>query len=66
MLIVPRETQPRFPSKNALAHFYLETAGCRDLTKSKTKHPQGESSAHTCVSITEPQDVGHKVSKHKN
>ena len=28
------------------------------------KHPQGESSAHTCVSITEPQDVGHEVSKH--
>ena len=28
---VPRETQPRFPSKNELAHFYLETEGCRTM-----------------------------------
>ena len=27
------------------------------------KHPQGECSAHTCMGIAEPQDVGHEVSK---
>ena len=27
------------------------------------KHPQGESSGHTCVGIAEPQDVGLEESK---
>jgi len=27
------------------------------------KRPQGECSAHTCMGIAEPQDVGHEVSK---
>lgn len=28
------------------------------------KRPQGECSAHTCMGIAEPQDVGHEVSQH--
>jgi hypothetical protein len=28
---VSRETQPRFPSKNTLVYFYLETEGCRTM-----------------------------------
>jgi lactoylglutathione lyase len=36
--IVSRETQPRFPSKNGLAHFYLETAGCRPMAKPEAQH----------------------------
>jgi len=28
------------------------------------ERPQGECSAHTCMGIAEPQDVGHEVSQH--
>jgi catechol 2,3-dioxygenase-like lactoylglutathione lyase family enzyme len=35
---VSRETQPRFPNKNGLAHFYLETEGCRPMAKPEAQH----------------------------
>ena len=37
---VSRETQPRFPSKNELAHFYLETEGCRPMAKPEAQQSE--------------------------
>ena len=37
MSCVSRETQPKFPSKNRLAHFYLETEECRSMAKPETQ-----------------------------
>lgn len=36
----------------------------RPMAKPEAQHEQGECSAHTCMGIAEPQDVGHEVSQH--
>ncbi|MBO7383282.1 MAG: GNAT family N-acetyltransferase [Fibrobacter sp.] len=51
---VSRETQPRFPSKNGLAHFYLETEGCRPMAKPKAQHGEAfetKQMEHSCSDL---------------
>ena len=62
---VPRETQPRFPSKNELAHFYLETEGCRPMAKPEAQHEQGQhlGYAHLSFSVGSKEEVDRLTQK---
>ena len=54
---VSRETQPRFPSKNELAHFYLETEGCRPMAKPEAQHAEHFGFAHLSFSVGSKEKV---------
>ena len=62
---VSRETQPRFPSKNGLAHFYLETEGCRPMAKPEAQHEQGQhlGYAHLSFSVGSKEGVDRLTQK---
>ena len=54
---VSRETQPRFPNKNGLAHFYLETEGCRPMAKPEAQHAEHFGFAHLSFSVGSKEKV---------
>ena len=63
---VSRETQPRFPSKNELAHFYLETEGCRPMAKPEAQQSEIAERfgfAHLSFSVGSKEDVDRLTQK---
>lgn len=59
-------TQPRFPSKNELAHFYLETEGCRPMAKPEAQQSEIAEHlgfAHLSFSVGSKEDVDRLTQK---
>ena len=59
-------TQPRFPSKNELAHFYLETEGCRPMAKPEAQQSEIAEHlgfAHLSFSVGSKEEVDRLTQK---